>query len=130
MAVIGLVLDPLGVEQEKADWMGLIASVSGFFSALCSGYVVDHLPFGLKLPLVLVTAGAGFGYGWLALLGLGILPVLLGERTCPFLARCFEHKGNASVRRTHPGFSDHRCHLLQRQYPHLPGASLRPGLPR
>lgn len=79
VALIALVLAPLGVEQSTADWMGVVASISGFVSGVSSGYIVDRLRCGLKLPLLFVVAGGGLGYGWLALTVLGILPVRLGK---------------------------------------------------
>ncbi|XP_037774051.1 uncharacterized protein LOC119570343 [Penaeus monodon] len=85
-AVLSYYLSSLGIQQEEASWLGLVAVVSSAAAGLLAARLTDLL-YGHALPcvLALMLASVGALY-WLCLLSWGTIPAAKCNARCCFLS--------------------------------------------
>ncbi|XP_064594848.1 solute carrier family 49 member 4-like isoform X2 [Liolophura sinensis] len=74
MSVLDVVLNPLGISQETAGWMGFYSIIGGTIAGFIVAMVADIFSKRMKLILVALYLMAGVNFLWLALISGQYIP--------------------------------------------------------
>lgn len=74
-AVLDVLLDPVGLNQSEAGWLGFYMTVAGGISGLLVGRFSDIFLRNTKFFLILMNGGAVLAYVWFSLMSSGIIPI-------------------------------------------------------
>lgn len=74
-AVLDVLLDPVGLNQNEAGWLGFYMTIAGCVSGLFIGRFSDIFLRHTKFFLILMNGGAVLAYVWFALMSSGIIPI-------------------------------------------------------
>nr|XP_034303360.1 solute carrier family 49 member 4-like [Crassostrea gigas] len=74
-AVLDVLLDPVGMNQSEAGWLGFYMTAAGGVSGLLIGRFSDIFLRRTKFFLILMNGGAVLGYVWFSLMSSAIIPI-------------------------------------------------------